>query len=57
MPRLQPWVPRLQPVLPRPPPLPVQVSASPHRAVQQLVRAADEEFHSSDNISVVYVHL
>jgi len=25
--------------------------------VQQLVRAADEEFHSSDNISVVYVHL
>ena len=34
-----------------------KVEQNPHRAVQQLVRAADEEFNSSDNISVVYVHL
>ena len=34
-----------------------KVGANPHRAVQQLVRAADEEFNSSDNVSVVYVHL
>ena len=28
-----------------------------NQQVQQLVKAADEEFHSSDNISAVYVHL
>ena len=30
---------------------------NPQRAVQELVRAADEEYHSSDNITAVYVRL
>ena len=30
---------------------------NPQRAVQQLVTAADEEFHSADNITAIYVRL
>jgi serine/threonine protein phosphatase PrpC len=34
-----------------------KVGSTPRHAVQQLVRAADEEYNSSDNVSVVYAHL
>ena len=34
-----------------------KAASNPHRAVQQLVKAAEEEYNSSDNISAIYVHL
>ena len=34
-----------------------KAAANPHKAVQQLVKAAEEEYNSSDNISAIYVHL
>ena len=34
-----------------------KAASNPHKAVQLLVKAAEEEFNSSDNISAIYVHL